>query len=56
MVGMIKDAAKMQIDQTGKSGTISMTVECVPSHWFPARLGRAAFKGIIQTLTVDSFY
>lgn len=24
---MIKDAAKMQIDQTGKSGTISMTVE-----------------------------
>lgn len=41
MLGIIKNTKQMQIAQTGTSGAISMTVEILPSHAFPTRLGRA---------------
>lgn len=41
---MNKDAAKMQIDKTEKSETVSMSVDCPTSHSFPKRLGRAGFQ------------
>lgn len=40
-VGNNKNTKQMQIAQTGKSGATSMTVESLPSHAFPIRLGRA---------------
>lgn len=44
MLEIIKDTAKVQVDQTGNSGAISMTVGCLPSYSFPAGVGRADFQ------------
>lgn len=56
MLEIIKDSTKVQVDQTGNSGAISMTVECLPSHSFPAGVDRADFKGVTSTRLMNSLY